>query len=62
VSAVIWVVEESFGMTLPGGVNRARNRRILIQGQVRPRLIIIASVRFRAQGQRPDDGSPIAPW
>src|SRR5882757_4798740 len=34
-----------------GSLNRARNGRILIQGQVRPRLIIVASVRFQDPAQ-----------
>src|SRR5882672_2974399 len=32
-------------------LNRARNGRILVQGQVRPRLIIVASVRFQNPAQ-----------
>src|SRR6266481_6269892 len=34
-----------------GSLNWARNGRILIQGQVRPRLIIVASVRFQDPAQ-----------
>src|SRR6266481_446300 len=34
-----------------GSLNRARNGRILVQGQVRPRLIIVASVRFQNPAQ-----------
>jgi hypothetical protein len=29
-----------------GSLNRTRNGRMLIQGQVHPRLIVVASVRF----------------
>src|SRR5258708_971418 len=35
----------------PGSANRARSGRILIQGQVSPRLIIVASVRFQDPAQ-----------
>ena len=34
-----------------GSLNRARSGRILIQGQVSPRLIIVASVRFQNPAQ-----------
>src|SRR6266481_428036 len=34
-----------------GSLNRARNGRILDQGQVRPRLIIVASVRSQNPAQ-----------
>jgi hypothetical protein len=34
-----------------GSLNRAINGRILTQGQVRPRLIIVASVRFQSPAQ-----------
>jgi hypothetical protein len=32
-------------------LNRARNRRILVKGQARPPLIIVASVRFQDRAQ-----------
>jgi len=34
-----------------GSLNLAVNRRVLIQGQVRPRFIIVASVRFQNPAQ-----------
>src|ERR1700686_3739836 len=36
-----------------GSLNWARNGRILIQGQVRPRLIIVASIEFQNPAQKP---------
>jgi hypothetical protein len=34
-----------------GSLNWARNGRILIQSQVRPRLIIVASIKFQNPAQ-----------
>jgi hypothetical protein len=42
-----------------GSLNRARNGHILIQGQVRPGLIVVASIRFQKPAQIAQDNDVV---
>src|ERR1700738_3478983 len=48
---VVKAAQDGKGADHTGSLNQARSGRILIQGQVSPRLIIVASVRFQNPAQ-----------